>query len=448
VKLGKLKRVYFLGIGGIGMSAIAKYLHYIGVEVFGYDRTKTKLTKSLEKQGMEIHYQEDVALIPSKIDLIVYTPAIPDDSIEKNYLLTLGIPFIKRAEVLGWITANKKTLAVAGTHGKTTTSAILTHLLLTGGIDCTAFLGGIAVDYQSNFVAGESEIAVVEADEYDRSFLHLTPYAAAITSMDADHLDVYGDYEKMLQSGFGAFSKQVKRGGTLLLQSDLKLRKPKDVNKIFYGIEAGNVRAENINVKKGYFYFDYCAPNVRWENLKFTLPGLHNIENAVAAISLGRLVDLNEESIRNGLASFKGIKRRFEFIIRNKKQVFIDDYAHHPTELKAAIGAARMLYPGRKILGIFQPHLFSRTRDFTEDFASALDLLDVIILLPIYPAREKPINGITSKSIFDLMESKNKYLVHKEGIIPFLKSQKLDVLMTMGAGDISTEIKNIKKIFN
>jgi len=446
VKLGKLKRVYFLGIGGIGMSAIAKYLHYTGVSVFGYDKTKTKLTKSLEKHGMKIHYREDVKKIPEDIDLIVYTPAIPDENIEKKYLLTLGIPFMKRAEVLGWITKKKKTLAIAGTHGKTTTSAILTHLLRTGDIDCTAFLGGIAVNYKSNFVAGTSKIAVVEADEYDRSFLHLSPYAAVITSMDADHLDIYGDHEEMLDSGFRAFSKRVQEGGTLLLQNHLKLRKPKGVVKTSYGIDAGEARAENVYVKKGYFHFDYCAKNVQWTDLRFGLPGLHNIENAVAAISLARLVKVEEKSIRKGLASFKGIKRRFEFIVRKAHQVYIDDYAHHPTELKASIGAARMLYPDRKIAGIFQPHLFSRTRDFKKEFAVALDTLDEIILLPIYPAREMPIKGITSKTIFDLIKSKNKYVVEKKDLISFLQKREIDVLMTLGAGDIDTEIDNIKRI--
>ncbi len=446
MKISKLKKVYFLGIGGIGMSAIARYLHAKGVKVFGYDKTKTKLTKNLEKSGMKIHYQEDVNLIPEKIDLIVYTPAIPDENLEKKYLLKSGIPMKKRAEVLGWITKEGKCLAIAGTHGKTTTSAILTHLLKVGGVDCNAFLGGIAGNYKSNFVPGRSKIMVVEADEYDRSFLHLDPYAAVITSMDPDHLDIYQDGENMVSSGFGAFARKIQQGGHLYLKDGLTLRKPNGVNKSSYGVESGEVCARNVKVKKGYFHFDYCFGNKIWSDLKFSLPGLHNVENAVAAISLARLVKVKEADIRRGLVSFKGVKRRFEFIIRNTKQVYIDDYAHHPTELSAAISAARMLYPEKKITGIFQPHLFSRTRDFKRGFAKALDRLDEIILLPIYPAREKPMKGVTSNSIFDLMKSKNKNIVKKEDLIGFLKNKKTEVLMSLGAGDIDTEVKRIKKI--
>jgi len=428
------------------MSAIARYLHSTGVEVFGYDKTKTKLTKALEKSGMKIHYKVDVNQIPAKLDLIVYTPAIPEDNIEKKYLLTKGIPIKKRAEVLGWITKEGKCLAVAGTHGKTTTSAILTHLLKIGGVDCNAFLGGISGNYKSNFVPGKSKVMVVEADEYDRSFLHLDPYAAVITSMDADHLDIYQDGDNMRSSGFGAFAKKIQKGGHLFLQYGLSLRKPNGVSKLSYGVKGGDIRAQNVKVKNGYFHFDYCFGNKSWTNLKFTLPGIHNVENAVAAITLARLVKVKEGEVRKSLASFKGVKRRFEFIIRNSKQIYIDDYAHHPTELNAAISAARMLYPGKRITGIFQPHLFSRTKDFKKGFAKALDKLDEAILLPIYPAREKPIKGVTSKTIFDLMKSKNKKLIKKNALIKYLSRQKIEVVMTLGAGDIDTEVIEIKKL--
>ncbi len=448
MKISKLKRVYFLGVGGIGMSAIARYLHSKGVEVFGYDKTKTKLTKTLEKSGIKIHYTEDVSLIPDKIDLIIFTPAIPEENLVKIYLLKTGIPMKKRAEVLGWITKEGKCLAIAGTHGKTTTSAILTHLLKVGGVDCNAFLGGIAGNYRSNFVAGKSKVMVVEADEYDRSFLHLDPYAAVITSMDADHLDIYQDGENMRSSGFGAFAKKIKKGGHLFLENRLHLRKPHGVSKISYGVEVGEVCAQNVAVKNGYFHFDYCFGNKIWKDLKFSLPGLHNVENAVAAISLARLMKVKEADIRKGLVSFKGVNRRFEFIVRNPKQIYIDDYAHHPTELSAAISAARMLYPEKSITGVFQPHLFSRTKDFKRGFASSLDELDAAILLPIYPAREKPIKGITSKSIFDLMKSKNKKIIKKEKLISYLKKQKIEVLMSLGAGDIDTEVIEIKKLLN
>jgi UDP-N-acetylmuramate--alanine ligase len=445
MKVSTLKNVYFLGIGGIGMSALARYMQANKIKVYGYDKTATKLTKSLEKSGMKIHYHEDVNLIPTDLDLIVYTPAIPDSNQEKKYLLKSGIPFKKRAEVLGWVSNEKKILAVAGTHGKTSTCAILTHILKTGGVDCNAFLGGIATNYKSNFIAGKSSVVVVEADEYDRSFLHLSPFAAAITSMDADHLDIYQDAKQMKSSGFSAFSKKIKKGGHLFLNAGLQLRKPINVSKRHYGVEQGDIQARNIKVKNGYFYFDYCDGKTVWKDLKFTLPGVHNVENAVAAISLARLVKVNEAAARKALASFKGIKRRFEFIIRKKALTYIDDYAHHPTELVAAIKAARMLYPERKLTGVFQPHLYSRTKDFKIGFAAALDLLDEAILIPIYPAREKPIKGVTSKSIFDLMKSKNKKIVAKEELIAFINNEKIDVLMTLGAGDIDTEVQGIKK---
>jgi len=445
MKVSKLKNVYFLGIGGIGMSALARYMHANGIKVYGYDKTATKLTRQLEKSGMKIHYHEDVDLIPANLDLIVYTPAIPDSNQEKKYLLKSGIPFKKRAEVLGWVSNERKILAVAGTHGKTTTCAILTHVLKTGGVDCNAFLGGIATNYKSNFVAGKSKVVVVEADEYDRSFLHLSPFAAAITSMDADHLDIYQDAKQMKSSGFGAFSKKIKKGGHLFLNEGLQLRKPNGVRKRHYGLMKADIQAKNIQVKNGYFYFDYCDGKTVWKDLKFTLPGVHNIENAVAAISLARLVKLKEEGVRKALSSFKGVKRRFEFVIRKKGLTYIDDYAHHPTEIVAAIKAARMLYPERKLTGVFQPHLYSRTKDFKIGFAKALDLLDEAILIPIYPAREKPIKGVTSKSIFDLMKSKNKNLVKKEELIQFIKNKEIDVLMTLGAGDIDTEVQGIKK---
>ncbi len=444
MKVSKLKNVYFLGIGGIGMSAIARYMHNIGIQVFGYDKTRSKLCVQLEKLGMKIHYNEDVNLIPTNIDLVVYTPAIPDSNQEKKYLLKSVIPMHKRAEVLGWITKEKKTLAVAGTHGKTTTSAILTHLLKTGGVDCNAFLGGIASNYKSNFVAGKSKVVVVEADEYDRSFLHLDPFAAAITSMDADHLDIYQDAKQMKSSGFAAFSRKINKGGHLFLQDDLQLRKPIGVSKRHYGIETKEIRAENVQVKNGYFYFDYCDGKAAWRDLKFTLPGIHNVENAVAAISLARLVKVKEKDVRKALSTFKGVKRRFEFIIRKKDLTYIDDYAHHPTELKAAIKAARMLYPGRKLTGVFQPHLYSRTKDFKKGFARALDLLDEAILIPIYPAREKPIKGVTSKTIFDLMKSKSKKIIAKKELVKFFTNKKVDVLLSLGAGDINTEVQGIK----
>ena len=446
MKIRDLKKVYFIGIGGIGMSAIARYFNSIGIEVYGYDKTKTSLTEKLTKQGMKIHYKENLNLIPKDIEMVIYTPAIPEDHLELKYLLTTRIPILKRAEVLGRISKEKKTIAVAGTHGKTSTSSILSHLLKTGGVDCTSFLGGLANNYNSNYLEGKGEWIVVEADEYDRSFLHLSPDIAVILSTDADHLDIYGDHGSMMDSGFLAFARQVEKGGSLLLNAkvDLNLEKLTEISIEKYGINVGDFQARAVRVVDEMFEFDFYSLEKEMKNLRFTLPGQHNVENATAAISIALKLGVTDSSIRRGLLSFKGIKRRFEVVYKNNGGALIDDYAHHPTELNAAINAARQLFPGKKICGIFQPHLFSRTKDFVDDFASSLDKLDETILLPIYPAREKPIEGINSQFLLKKMRSRNKRVVSKEEVLRTLNDLEFDIVMVLGAGDIDVLVKPIK----
>lgn len=446
MKIKDLKKVYFIGIGGIGMSAVARYFHSLKIEIFGYDKTKTSLTENLTKQGMRIHYKEDLNLIPEDIDMVVYTPAIPANHIELKHLLTTQIPVLKRAEVLGRISKEKKTIAVAGTHGKTSTSSILSHLLKTGGVDCTSFLGGIANNYKSNYLEGCGEWIVVEADEYDRSFLHLSPDIAVITSTDADHLDIYGDHESMKHSGFFAFAKKISKDGHLLLHSkvEMDLKGLSSLNIERYGIENGNHQASEIKVHEGMFEFDYTSNDKQLKRLRFTLPGKHNIENATVAISIALKLGVSDASIREGLLSFKGIKRRFDIAFNKNGAALIDDYAHHPTELNAAINAARQLFPNKKICGVFQPHLFSRTKDFADEFAESLDQLDEVILLPIYPAREEPIEGIDSRFLLNKMKSKNKNLVEKNKLLRKLNELEFEVLMILGAGDIDVLVEPTK----
>lgn len=434
---------YFIGIGGIGMSAIARYFNSIGIAVHGYDKTETALTKKLVEEGIDIHYEDDVKQIPERVDLVVYTPAVPDSLGELQHLRSTEIPIKKRAEVLGIISQNRKTIAIAGTHGKTTTTTITTHLLRSGGVDCSAFLGGIAQNFGSNFVAGESDWVVVEADEYDRSFLQLSPDIAGILSMDADHLDIYGDRDSIVETGFQAFAKRLKPGGALWVRNGLQHHF--DQVKTF-GLDEGQARSENISVRDGYFTFDYVGPETKMQDLQFSLPGRHNVENATLAITVALSLGVKEEDIREALMSFKGIKRRFDIIVRGEDKVYIDDYAHHPTELKAAIAAARQLYPDRELCGIFQPHLYSRTRDFVDGFAEALDALDVPILMNIYPAREEPIPGVSTQIILDRMKNQRKQWLSREEILAYVNNNSIQVLMTLGAGDIDRLIQPISDL--
>ncbi len=449
MRLNDIHTVYFIGIGGIGMSALARYFSMIGCEVHGYDKVESRITKELISEGIKVHYQEDIENIPKQVDLVIYTPAIPDEHKELSWFRQKGYEVRKRAEVLGIISRNKKTIAVAGTHGKTTTTSIITHILRTGGIDCTAFLGGIANNLNSNFVFGQSEWVVVEADEFDRSFLHLSPFYSIVTSTDADHLDIYGTHDQMLM-GFKNYVSKTHQNGKAFLKEGLQLYNTdsplSNIIQDAYGLNNGKNQAQNIRVDDGYFYFDFKG-KVQIDNIKFTLPGRHNIENATAAITVALELGIAPEDIKKALATFKGIWRRFDFVVRNEAFVYIDDYAHHPSELDAAINAARELYPKKAITGIFQPHLYTRTRDFVTGFAKALDKLDQLLLMDIYPARELPIEGVTSDIIYNNMENPNKKRVTKENLLHELKLSEPKVLLTLGAGDIDRFIMPIKQLF-
>lgn len=443
-----IKRIYFIGIGGIGMSALARYFKKHGADVHGYDRTETDLTRALAAEGMHVHYDDDVKFIPENIDLVVFTPAVPKDHKELNWFLERGFPVKKRAEVLGIISQAKRCIAIAGTHGKTTTSTMTVHLLRACGIDATAFVGGISLNLGSNFVEGSSDWVVVEADEYDRSFLHLQPTIAVINSTDADHLDIYGSAEEVERS-YAQFAGQVKPEGQLLLGEQVWGRiQDIPAMKSSFGIASDwTHRAKNVRVENGTMVFDFVSETLgTQENLRLAYPGLHNVRNAVAAIAVTLYAGGDAAKIPAALASFKGVKRRFEYIVNTPDLVYVDDYAHHPAELEAAISAAKMLWPDRKITGIFQPHLYTRTRDFAPEFAAALDGLDDCILLDIYPARELPIPGVTSAMIAGMMKNKNVTLTSKGELLNVLKTKKPEVLMTMGAGDIDTMIEPIKSL--
>ena len=443
-----IRFVYLLGVGGIGMSALARYFLAEGKIVAGYDRTETPLTKELQKEGVQIHFEDSINLIPSNIQdlnnkentLVILTPAIPSTHAEFNFFKDQNYQIVKRSKVLGLLTANQFTLAVAGTHGKTTTSSILAHILHTAGMNCTAFLGGISVNIGSNLLLGNpskpNHKVVVEADEFDRSFLALYPDLAIITSMDADHLDIYGDHNQM-KSTYQAFANQVKPDGILLYKKGLPLN-PIEATMMSYSIydNEADYRGQNITVKDGHYHFDLVTPGFILEDLTLGLPGRHNVENAVAASALAIECGVDLISLQESLASYSGVSRRFEFHIRNNNLVYLDDYAHHPEELRAAIQSVKELYPNNKITGVFQPHLYSRTRDFVDGFAESLSLLDKLYLLDIYPARELPIEGVSSSMILDRAILNDKQLISKEDLIIELEKNKPEVLITLGAGDI------------
>lgn len=451
MKFENIHRIFFIGIGGIGMSALARYFHLHGADVYGYDRTETDLTRALAAEGMHLHYEDDVQYIPENVDLVVFTPAVPKDHSELNWFIDNNYPVKKRAEVLGIISRAKRCVAIAGTHGKTTTSTMTSHLLRACGVDATAFVGGISLNLGSNFVEGHSDWVVVEADEYDRSFLHLHPEVAVLNSIDPDHLDIYGTPEAVVES-YKQFVRQIKPGGKLIYRHGLPIEdvveelKATGRHAFSFGIEEGDYEAFNVHVEDGQMAFGLHSTIFDWSDLRMNYPGEHNVLNATAAIAATLSAGGFSELLGAALAGFQGVKRRFEYIVRTPEQVYIDDYAHHPAELQAVISAAKMFYPGRKVTGIFQPHLFTRTRDFADGFAAALDQLDGCILLDIYPAREQPIPGITSRTIADLMKNKNVTLTTKADLINLLKTKQIDILMTMGAGDIDTLIEPIKQL--
>ena len=448
MQLKDIRRVYFIGIGGIGMSALARYFKRRGLEVSGYDKTETPLTQDLVSEGIRVHYTDRPDSIPASGDdlLIVYTPAIPKQFGELRRVMEEDYVVKKRAEVLGIISRGHRCVAIAGTHGKTTTTTITTYLMTAAGLDPSAVLGGIAKDFDGNYVEGQSEWMVVEADEYDRSFLQLTPEIAVVLSADPDHLDIYGDHENMLETGFRAFAQRIRPGGQLIVRYNVvdHFAKLENVMISTFGVGAGDFSAQNVRVEDGAFHFDLKEPDGHLiPNLRTRLPGRHNIENAVAACAVTRMAGGSEESLYAGLANFQGIERRFEFALETDDLVIIDDYAHHPTELEAAITAARELYAGRTIRGVFQPHLFSRTQDFAAGFARALDLLDEAILIPIYPAREEPIPGVTSRIIYDRMRNPNKRLLSDTQMLEATAELSDGVLLLLGAGDISALVPRI-----
>jgi UDP-N-acetylmuramate--alanine ligase len=446
--LQNLKNIYFIGIGGIGMSAIARYFNERGVKIFGYDKTQTVLTDQLSSEGMDICYENNYAEpFPTLIDLVIYTPAVPLTHPICQYFQGSGLPFMKRAEILGLISKNMKTIAIGGTHGKTTTSSITTHLLKEGGVSCTAFLGGIVKNFGGNYVSGQSDWVVIEADEFDRSFLHLYPEIAAILSTDADHLDIYGSLESLLDTGFKPFAAQTAADGLLLIQHASVNLFPSSENKQSFGIEEGDFKAINIRLESNALIFDYQNNDILIKGLKFSLPGRHNVLNAVVAVTIALRLGVSEDSIRENLLTFKGIQRRFDIKLVNDKMVIISDYAHHPTELNAVISAARELYPGKKITAVFQPHLFSRTKDFLDGFAKALSALDSVILLPIYPAREQPIPGIDSALLLQKISILDKKLVDSDGLISALNQVQPEVLLMLGAGDFDRMLPQIVDMY-
>ncbi len=445
--INSFNQAYFVGIGGIGMSALARYFLSKGWKVGGYDKTSSKLTEALESEGASIHFEDlsegvSKEILSKEKTLIIYTPAIPKTMKELIFLKENNYAVFKRSEVLGMITRDSKALCVAGTHGKTTTSSLLAHILNESNVKCSAFLGGISSNFNSNFIGSiESEYTVIEADEFDRSFLKLNPFASIVTTTDADHLDIYNDDASFLQS-FQDYADLIDKNGFLIHQANVKLQQR---NSISYGMNCeADYTGSNERFLNGEYLIDIEAPNFNWKNVVLGLPGTHNAENALGCVALLNQIGIKEDEIRKGLASFLGVKRRFEYQIRTSDLVFIDDYAHHPTEIEALINAVKKLYPSKKITGIFQPHLFSRTRDFFDAFATQLGRLDEIILLPIYPAREEPIEGISSDTLYKAISSTNKHLLASNDVVDFISSRENEIVLTIGAGDIDRIIEPLK----
>lgn len=450
--------IYFIGIGGIGMSALARWFKYHGHEVYGYDLTPTALTDCLQEEGIAVHFQDTIEAIPSAVlqeserVLVVYTPAIPQGHKGFELLRSKGYPIKKRSEVLGMLTENQFTIAVAGTHGKTTTSTMITHILHYAGRGCNAFLGGISNNLGSNLLISEKRadesVMVVEADEYDRSFLTLHPNIAVVTAADADHLDIYGD-KNAVNDSFKAFIDQLVSEGILVLKEGLTTLKTslrKDIKVLPYALEGSERRADNLIIEEDIFRFDYVAAKGNIPAIRLKVPGYHNVENAVAAITVALQLGIAPDIIREALEAFKGVRRRFDYILRKPNVIYIDDYAHHPVEIEAFLGSVKALYPEKKLTAVFQPHLFSRTRDFLEDFAKSLSLADEVILMDIYPAREMPIPGISSQLLLERINSKEKRLLNKEGLLNLIKENEPEVLVTMGAGNIDRLVQPIKTL--
>ena len=456
MSFSRFDNIYFLGIGGIGMSALARYFKRMGKNVSGYDKTPTPLTDELIAEGIDIHFTDEVKNIDPAVvsgnekSLIVFTPAVPSNHSELNFFRNGNYEIKKRSEVLGMITEGTFTIAVAGTHGKTTTSSMIAHILKSAGLNCSAFLGGISKNYNTNLLLPENtsgtSYTVVEADEYDRSFLALNPTVSVITSMDPDHLDIYGNEDYMVES-YRLFAQKLKQGGTLIYKNGLNLA---DLNLSKFTYSVGNnsdYSACNIRITEHKYHFDWKNGKGIINDLTSEMPGLHNVENAIAAIAVARRLNISDEKIKQALSTYSGVRRRFDYQVRRSDFVYIDDYAHHPEELRACISSVKELYPGWKVTGIFQPHLFTRTRDFAEGFAKSLSMLDKLILLDIYPARELPIEGITSRIIFGQVQLSDKVLCRKDEVLSELKKTEQQVILTLGAGDIDQLVMPIANYF-
>ncbi|MFD2742521.1 MULTISPECIES: UDP-N-acetylmuramate--L-alanine ligase [Sphingobacterium] len=447
MNIDQIRTVYLLGIGGIGMSGLARYFQHLGCVVSGYDKTETDLTKALVEEGIAVSYRDDVRELPDHLatpneeTLIIFTPAVPADLTLKNTLIERGFTLFKRSQVLGFISASRFTIAVAGTHGKTTTSTMIAHVLKDSGYDCSAFLGGISTNYQSNVLYGDNNTVVVEADEFDRSFLTLHPNIAIVTSADADHLDIYGDASQLVES-FQLFLDRVVAGGTKIIKKGLPFAG--DISYANAGL--ADAYADHIQIKNGEFYFDYYSENLTLKDIRLGIPGLHNIENAVSAITVANLLGISGEKIIAALGSFQGAKRRFEYILRQDDAVYIDDYAHHPEELRAFLTSMRKLYPTKKLTVIFQPHLFTRTRDFIDGFAEVLGLADTLYLMEIYPAREQPIEGVNSQWLLEKIALDDKHIMTAQDILDTVETNRPELIVTVGAGDIDRLVKPLKQV--
>ena len=449
-----IKSVYFIGAGGIGMSALERYFLSQSLFVGGYDRTETPLTKELIREGADIHYTDDIDAIPQacrdpQTTLVVYTPAVPKDHHELTWFRQAGFEVKKRAEVLGYLTRQMKGLCVAGTHGKTTTTAMAAHLLHESHVGCNAFLGGIAKNYATNYLLdNNSDFVVIEADEFDRSFHHLQPYASVITATDPDHLDIYGTEAAYLES-FTHYTSLIRPDGALIVHKDLKFKEalPADTRRFDYSRDAGDFHAENIRIGGGRVCFDLISPLGNISEIELGVPVSINVENGIAAIALAQIAGATPDEIREGMRTFQGVDRRFDFKIKSDKVVLLSDYAHHPAEVRQSILSVREVFDGRRITGIFQPHLYTRTRDFYREFAESLSLLDEVILLDIYPARELPIEGVSSKLIYDhLQADMKKHLCDKSALLPLLRQEETDVVMVLGAGDVDAMVPQIAQM--
>ncbi len=447
-KLTTIHTIYFIGVGGIGMSAIARYFLSKGANVSGYDKTPTVLTNQLEKEGINIHYTDDITLAPQNPDVVVYTPAIPKDHKELNHFINNGFTVMKRSDILQWITENSFNICVAGTHGKTTVTSMVAHLLRHTGYGCNAFLGGISANYHTNFWSHERNVVVVEADEYDRSFLKLAPNVEVITSMDPDHLDIYGTAEEV-ENAFVQFAGKLKPGGTIVAKHGLSRAAELRADHLFtydHKNEAADIFVKDLKVMNGVYHFSVQAPDWSIDNLVLHMGGLHNIDNMIAAITVAKQLGIDSDKIAAAVADYKGVRRRFEYALHTPQHVVIDDYAHHPDELKALLSGVRSIFPDKKLTLVFQPHLYSRTKDQAAGFSATLDLADEVILLPIYPARELPMEGVNSEMLLNNMQLNQKQVLEKTAFLDWVKTNQPELLVMAGAGDIDTLVNPAKEL--